>query len=375
MASQWLRWNSTTHIFEYSTNNGSSYAALPLDASVINEGTLDDARLSANVALLNAANIFTNAAALSIQNANPYVEFKETDQGADLKFWRVGAQGGLFNLDKLTDALASTNLISIDRNGLITVTKTTTSSHVFTANLNGANGIRIEQLSSGTAAAALISLANDIGSRTVLYAIASGFTTAAPFIADSSVLNCLGAGGLNISAGHASGVVNIYTAGSTVAKATFDTTGNLNLLNANGGIFEHGRATKLGEWTAYTNTWGSSGTQPTVGNSTFNSRYSLIGKMCVVSMILSIGSTATIGTGTYTFTLPFTADGTIFCIGSGYYIDASGGAAGNYAAMPTMNTTTTFQMIIHGNGAWSATVPVVPAVSDVVRATLIYYVP
>lgn len=41
----WQRWNSSTHIFEKSDNDGGSWVALPLNASVLNEGNLDSARL------------------------------------------------------------------------------------------------------------------------------------------------------------------------------------------------------------------------------------------------------------------------------------------------------------------------------------------
>jgi hypothetical protein len=40
MATKWMRWNETTHIFEYSTNDGVSYIPLPLNASILNEGTV-----------------------------------------------------------------------------------------------------------------------------------------------------------------------------------------------------------------------------------------------------------------------------------------------------------------------------------------------
>jgi hypothetical protein len=46
MASRWQRWNSTTHIFEYSTDDGGSWAPLALNASILNEGTVALARIS-----------------------------------------------------------------------------------------------------------------------------------------------------------------------------------------------------------------------------------------------------------------------------------------------------------------------------------------
>jgi microcystin-dependent protein len=43
ITSNWLRWNTTSHIFEYSTDNGATYVPLPLNASILNEGTLNPA--------------------------------------------------------------------------------------------------------------------------------------------------------------------------------------------------------------------------------------------------------------------------------------------------------------------------------------------
>ena len=55
----WQRWNSSTHIFEKSDNDGASWTPLGLSGAIITDGTVADARLSSNVALLNAANVFT----------------------------------------------------------------------------------------------------------------------------------------------------------------------------------------------------------------------------------------------------------------------------------------------------------------------------
>jgi len=40
ITSNWLRWNTVSHIFEYSTDNGATYVPLPLNASILNEGTV-----------------------------------------------------------------------------------------------------------------------------------------------------------------------------------------------------------------------------------------------------------------------------------------------------------------------------------------------
>jgi hypothetical protein len=54
----WQRYNQTTHIFEKSENNGLTWAPLPLNASVLNEGSLSPAVLGP-VAYTNVANTFT----------------------------------------------------------------------------------------------------------------------------------------------------------------------------------------------------------------------------------------------------------------------------------------------------------------------------
>jgi hypothetical protein len=61
MAVNFIRWNPSTHIYELSTNDGASFAALPLNASIINEGSLADARLSSNIPLKDGTNAFTGA--------------------------------------------------------------------------------------------------------------------------------------------------------------------------------------------------------------------------------------------------------------------------------------------------------------------------
>jgi len=61
----WQRWNGTSHVFEKSDDNGSSWAPLPLSAATITEGILASARLPSNVAFKDAANVFTGHQTLS----------------------------------------------------------------------------------------------------------------------------------------------------------------------------------------------------------------------------------------------------------------------------------------------------------------------
>lgn len=62
-------------------------------------------------------------------------------------------------------------------------------------------------------------------------------------------------------------------------------------------------------WTAYTPSWTASTTNPTLGNGTLVGRYMQAGKYVTFSIVLTMGSTTTFGTGTYALSLPFTAGG------------------------------------------------------------------
>lgn len=44
---RWERWNDVTHIFELSTDNGVNWNPLPLNASILNEGSISASLLSA----------------------------------------------------------------------------------------------------------------------------------------------------------------------------------------------------------------------------------------------------------------------------------------------------------------------------------------
>lgn len=56
--------------------------------------------------------------------------------------------------------------------------------------------------------------------------------------------------------------------------------------------------------TAYTPTWGNTGTANTLGNGTISGNYIQIGKLVFFDMTLTWGSTTASGNGTWTFTAP-----------------------------------------------------------------------
>jgi hypothetical protein len=61
------------------------------------------------------------------------------------------------------------------------------------------------------------------------------------------------------------------------------------------------------DWQSYTPVWGSSGTAPNIGNGTLSGRYLLQGKTCTALFEMMLGTTSSLGTGTWNWTLPFTA--------------------------------------------------------------------
>lgn len=62
----------------------------------------------------------------------------------------------------------------------------------------------------------------------------------------------------------------------------------------------------MGTWINYSPSWTAT-TNPSLGNGNLGGRYMVIGKTCTVEITLQWGSTTTGGTGTWLFSLPFTA--------------------------------------------------------------------
>jgi len=57
-------------------------------------------------------------------------------------------------------------------------------------------------------------------------------------------------------------------------------------------------------WTTYVPTWTGSTTNPTIGNGTINGAFAKIGKLGLFEIAIAVGSTTTVGSGTYGFGLP-----------------------------------------------------------------------
>lgn len=127
-------------------------------------------------------------------------------------------------------------------------------------------------------------------------------------------------------------------------------------------------------WTTYTPTW-SGPTPPTLGNGTLTGRYIKIGRTVTVSIILTVGSTTTLGSGAYTYSLPFTvASASVHYLGSARLVgtdvwhgqtSVSTGASSANFTFPTSGTNTK-------SANQSGTVPETLAAGTTVRATVTY---
>ena len=102
-----LTYDSGTGTLTATNLAGAGTALSSLNATNVTAGTLADARLSSNVPLLNAANIFTaNAdfnASVTIESAIPTLIWEETDAGLDEKVWYGRANSDEWTLETRTD--------------------------------------------------------------------------------------------------------------------------------------------------------------------------------------------------------------------------------------------------------------------------------
>jgi hypothetical protein len=117
----------------------------------------------------------------------------------------------------------------------------------------------------------------------------------------------------------------------------------------------------IAPWATYTPVWGSTGTAPAIGNGGLVGWYKLVGKTCTALWELTIGTTTTFGTGTYTWTVPFTAKtpaGTTSTLN--YLGSARGHAAQWYAGTVGVARATNLARVYSHNATteWSPTEPV-----------------
>ena len=115
----------------------------------------------------------------------------------------------------------------------------------------------------------------------------------------------------------------------------------------------------LAAWTAYTPAW--SGTGTSIGNGVINGRYMLVGKTCTVSVEMAFGTTSNVGTGVYSWSVPFTAASPAGSSANYVYCgSARGHAAAWYGGtVAVFKNTTTAKIYNSASTAteWSPTVP------------------
>lgn len=115
-------------------------------------------------------------------------------------------------------------------------------------------------------------------------------------------------------------------------------------------------ASKEGPWHSYTPSWTAASVNPTLGNGSLTAKYSLTGTTVKFSIRLNIGSTTTLGTGVWSFTLPYTSVAVgATALGAAHLFDSG---TANYVGTTIHQTTTTASVVSDGAGnTISATVP------------------
>jgi len=97
-------------------------------------------------------------------------------------------------------------------------------------------------------------------------------------------------------------------------------------------------------WTAYTPAWTTTGTAPVLGNGTITGFYMSAGKLTQYKIRLTMGSTTTYGTGSFTFSLPVSGSVASYDpMGSAVLHDASAGA--RYLCIPWVVSGTTIRLL------------------------------
>ncbi len=89
--------------------------------------------------------------------------------------------------------------------------------------------------------------------------------------------------------------------------------------------------------TAYTPVWGNTGTANTLGNGSIVGSYFQIGKLVRFTILLTLGSTSSVGSGIMTLTLPVTSD--VFGAGGATAIFSHTGVATYFGLGLTSSTT------------------------------------
>lgn len=137
-------------------------------------------------------------------------------------------------------------------------------------------------------------------------------------------------------------------------------------------------------WTSYTPVWTSSGTAPAIGNGTITGRYRRAANsdLIIAEIKMVLGTTSTVGTGVYSWSLPVAAKAASVDLSNGSGSWLRSGTIRDPITC-TMKTTTTIgayhgpfantaTTINNRGGDMSATAPIVPGTGDTYVLSIAY---
>lgn len=140
------------------------------------------------------------------------------------------------------------------------------------------------------------------------------------------------------------------------------------------GLTLNGAANTVGvitNWTAYTSTWGSTGTAPAIGNGTITSFYRRVGQNMELMIGVTSGTTTTYGSGYFNYSIPpgFTIDSSkIVNLTAGRTAVGSASAEDNggtyYTGTATYRNTTQLAILSNTVDNWGGTIPFTPSASE-----------
>lgn len=136
-------------------------------------------------------------------------------------------------------------------------------------------------------------------------------------------------------------------------------------------------ASGLGTSTAYTPAWTASTSNPTLGDGTLQGRYIQVGKLVVVFISFTFGSTSSFGVGNHYFSLPFEAQSSGGGLFDGMARFRDTGAA-NYYRIAGVSTTlsstniTLFTSLTGNDNNWTPTSPFSMGAGDNLVIQLMY---
>jgi hypothetical protein len=124
-------------------------------------------------------------------------------------------------------------------------------------------------------------------------------------------------------------------------------------------------------WTSYVPDWAAT-TAPSIGNGSVAGAYKLVGSTMFVRITVSIGSTTTLGTGSYSFGLPFPVSSNHTTIsGYGFLFDTSAGIYTSGTTGETGGVPDHVRFRPTGSGNMSGSSPVALASGDVIALQII----